>query len=162
MTLTPTLRPALAADYDIIVTWVRDAQECDRWAGKSMPWPLTGAQLAAFIAQAPGIVPGETRSNYTLAAQGEVLAYGELVCENPASYRLARIIVDRERRGAGNGRALCAQLVDKALEQPRAERLRLFVYEDNAAAKALYASLGFKETALAGGSGIRTMERAAR
>lgn len=160
--MTPTLRPTLPTDYDAVASWVRSAQECDRWAGKAMPWPLAGPQLAAFIAQAPGIVAGETRTSYTLAAQGDVLAYGELVCENAASWRLARIIVARDRRGEGIGVVLCAQLIDKAREQAPAERLRLFVYENNAAAKALYAGLGFKETALASQSGIRTMERPLR
>ena len=48
-----------------------------------------------------------------------------------------------EARGQGFGRALCRQLISRAVEVADANALTLMVYRDNVVALGLYQSLGF-------------------
>lgn len=57
---------------------------------------------------------------------------------------LARLVIDPARRERGLGRQLVNELMRRASGELGLKEFSLFVYRDNAAAKALYRSLGFK------------------
>jgi [ribosomal protein S18]-alanine N-acetyltransferase len=138
------LRTANESDFTEVATWVRSAEECDRWAGRQMPFPLSGGDLQRQLQSGPRIVAGETRSAYVLCDEsGALLGYGELVRESGASFRLARIIVAPAHRGCGAGTLLCRSLMEKLPPGIDAGRIRLLVYCDNAPAIRLYSRLGF-------------------
>lgn len=76
-------------------------------------------------------------------AAGRVMA--DLVClsrRDSPWWRIYSVVVHPEARGKGYARCLMAAATDAA-RQAHAAGLRLEVREDNAAARALYASLGF-------------------
>ena len=137
--MTPTLRLPLPADYDALVSWVRDAAACAHWAGPLLRFPFSATEL-------PLLLSGEGASSFSLVnSAGEFLGFGQLVEKSPSVMRLARIIVAPHVRGIGLGRALCRLLLAKAANHATAEVITLGVYRDNAAAISLYASLGFVE-----------------
>ena len=84
------------------------------------------------------------RDAYRVAvARGTVLGYGMLRGWD-AGYRIPSlgIALHADARGRGLGRALMLHLHDEARRRG-AERIRLKVYPDNAAAVGLYRSLGY-------------------
>jgi len=76
--------------------------------------------------------------------QGEVQAYAILrgINEDSGSIELKRIVVAVPERGLG--RKILKELMRIAFQDLRAHRLFLDVFDDNARARHLYESLGFK------------------
>jgi [ribosomal protein S18]-alanine N-acetyltransferase len=149
------------SDYDAIASWIVDAAECIRWGGPHIPFPFCGSDLPRLIANAPPIVPGETRMPFALAAEpagsAPAVGFGELVREDRTSFRLGRLIVDPGSRGHGLGATLCRLLIAQAQSRAEAESVRLFVYRDNAPAIRLYSKLGFVQAAGQGQGEVLTM-----
>ena len=89
------------------------------------------------------------REVYILTVEGEYTAECDLVKDNPEygtipgeRLYLSRLIVRRDRRGQGYGRALSAYLLDLARGRGYRE-IALGVDRDNTPALGLYRSLGF-------------------
>ena len=131
-----TLRAPKPVDYESIASWVPDAVAWLRWAGPRVPFSFT-ADLPTLLS----VVDGES---YCLADKSAIpLGFGQYWVLTPGSVHLGRIIVSPLARGKGIGRMLCQQLVAKAIQTTGATTVTLRVYRDNAAAVALYTSLGF-------------------
>lgn len=157
------LRAVSQEDYEVIASWIRTAEDCQRWAGRTMPFPFLPGDLGALIAHAPEIVAGETHTGYVIfQALGVALGYGELVREDETTFRLARIIVAPASRRGGLGAALCRQLIAQAEASPEARRVRLFAYRDNSSAIRLYSRLGFAEAPADARPEILAMEKRLR
>jgi [ribosomal protein S5]-alanine N-acetyltransferase len=62
------------------------------------------------------------------------------------SYWIGGFVIDRREQGKGYGRATLTALLDRFREMPEARQAALSYQPDNAVAKRLYASLGFRET----------------
>lgn len=77
------------------------------------------------------------------AEPGGLAAYAILrgLAEDSGSIELKRVVVATP--GHGLGRRILAELIRTAFEELHAHRLFLDVYDDNARARDLYASLGF-------------------
>ena len=132
------LRPAEAADYAVVSTWLPDAAACLRWAGPRVPFPFAVQDLAALLAV-------ETGHSYSLVdLSGMPRAFGQHWVLTAGSVHLGRLIVAPEARGQGVGRALVEQLIERAIAMTHATAVTLRVYRDNATAHALYTSLGFQ------------------
>ncbi|GIG56928.1 N-acetyltransferase [Longispora fulva] len=73
-------------------------------------------------------------------------AFGETV--TVAQTHIVGVYVRPEARGAGLAEELFRAALDWSwtLTDPRVERVRLFVHQDNARAEALYAKVGFRRT----------------
>lgn len=63
-------------------------------------------------------------------------------------HNIVGVFVRPEARGTGLGAELFHAALDRSwsLTEPRVERVRLFVHEDNARAEAMYGKVGFQRT----------------
>jgi len=131
------LRPAVAADYDAIGSWIPDALACARWAGPKLAYPFNASEL-------PRLLEVEQGASHVLChANAGRLGFGQYRLRQPGTVHLCRIIVAPEARGQGLGKSLCRLLIDEAGDATAAEAVTLRVYRDNPAAYAIYSSLGF-------------------
>jgi ribosomal-protein-alanine N-acetyltransferase len=148
--VTVSLRTPIASDYCAIASWIADAEECARWAGPLMPFPFSGDELLVLFERIPPLVPGEVRTSFVLLEEGlpglgpQTIAFAQIVREDAANFRLARILVAPHKRGGGVGTSLCRLLIAKVAATPGARMLKLFVYRENTAAMRLYAGIGFE------------------
>jgi diamine N-acetyltransferase len=84
---------------------------------------------------------------WALVADGEVVGFVETAFDpGDASWCIGGVVVDAAQQGRGIGRAAMQVLVDDLRSRPGCRLVALTVHEDNAAARALYRSLGFAET----------------
>ncbi len=129
------LRTAIAADLALVAAWPRSAEECRRWAGPRVRFPVQAGALAGEIDFRPS-------NAFVLVDQGLVVGFGQIFVKRTRAH-LARIIVAPDQRG----RAYGTRLVEALLERAQASALTtasLNVDPANTAAIALYARLGFR------------------
>jgi ribosomal protein S18 acetylase RimI-like enzyme len=132
-----SFEPLDAALAERVCTWAESVAEVALFAGTSLLWPFSAAQLLAVAAQ-------QQRQVVVLALDDLPLACGSLQ-RLPDSARIGWVLVDPKRRGQGWGRVLVTHLVQLARDTG-AERITLGVYQDNLPARSLYADLGFVDT----------------
>jgi ribosomal protein S18 acetylase RimI-like enzyme len=95
-------------------------------------------------AELPQLLAMPGASSYCLREDvAKPLGFGQYWVETADSVHLGRIIVSPHERGRGLGKTLCQLLVTEAARRTGAARATLRVYKDNAAAIAIYSSLGF-------------------
>jgi len=125
---------------ELVLSWVRDAQEMYWLAPKTVP-PLTVAEILSW--KRPGHSP------YLLMQPGrpQPLGYGELnrMSDAPRQYWLGHLIVDPAERGKGHGKELTRLLLREAFDQRGARRVTLVVFPENRAAVACYRAAGMRE-----------------
>lgn len=99
----------------------------------------------------------ETRINIhatalAICVAGEIvgfLMYERLAEEGrPHAYSIFRLMVDARHRGRGIARAAIRHVIDRLMNDPELELISICYVADNAAARNLYRSLGFKEIGL--------------
>ena len=116
-------------------------------------WPKCGAiwnmETFPYTEQFREQIRAGNREVFVLTVDGAYIAECDLVKDNPEygtipgrRLYLSRLIVRRDRRGQGYGRALTAHLLDLARKRGYRE-IALGVDRDNAPALGLYRSLGF-------------------
>lgn len=132
-----SLRPADASDLDIVVTWMTTQEECDRWSGGVVRYPVDRKRLPQDIGWADV-------DNWCLDHHGHVTGFGQLIDKPDGRRHVARIIVDPAWRGTGLGRVLMSGLLNTALVR-RPSCVSLNVHPTNLPARTLYESLGFRE-----------------
>ncbi len=130
-------RPAKSADLPLVVSWLRNAVDCRRWAGTGVSFPPTTASLIREISFTPD-------NSFSLDEKDELVGFGQLIRKTKRRLHTSRVIVTPQRRGNGLGRNLCRALIERTLELGY-PRISLYVYQDNPAAFNLYQSLGFRE-----------------
>jgi RimJ/RimL family protein N-acetyltransferase len=131
------LVPFDAAWAEVVVSWVRDAQEAYWLAPKSAP-PLTPGELLRW--RQPDHNP------YLLVEEERraPVGYGELnrMAGPKRQYWLGHLLVDPAFRGRGYGVQLTARLLEEAFEQRGAQRVTLVAFPENVAALACYRAAG--------------------
>jgi ribosomal-protein-alanine N-acetyltransferase len=136
------LRPATASDIDVIVAIERVAFSDPPWSRRSFV-SLLGEPHVRFLVATERPGPA-SRSGDTAAAAGSEAVLGYVVTWVFADEaEIANLAVAAERRRRGIGRLLLDAAV-AAAGMAGARALYLEVREANAAARALYASGGFK------------------
>src|SRR5215472_13172181 len=137
--MNATLRLPELADYELIASWVPDAQSCLLWAGPRVRFPFTAAELPSLL-----LPPGEHGQSYCLAESGaNLLGFGQYLIRKPGAVHLARLIISPAFRGKGFGRLLCQLLRARALQATGANEVTMAVFRDNVVALSLYSNLGF-------------------
>jgi GNAT superfamily N-acetyltransferase len=134
------LRDVTAEDDGWLVSCIKSAEALERFAGPTLRWPLTSAELRAVRED----VRVRAWTAYLEPARDIPVGHVALVRTSATSGRLARVLIDPHRRGEGLGR----QLVAAALEKARAEGLRhldLKVFADNEPALRTYIAAGFTD-----------------
>lgn len=135
--MSTILRIPEQRDYDVIASWVNDAEACTRWAGPSLPFPFTAERLPELLS-----IVG-ARSYCLSDGHGVCIGFGQCWTVEEEAVHIGRIIVSPQARGRGTGRLLCEKLIAKAIESAGSTEVTLRVYRDNHAARSLYVSLGF-------------------
>jgi ribosomal protein S18 acetylase RimI-like enzyme len=130
-----SVRDATLEDLEVVASWLHSEDECLRWAGPAVSYPLTPGALARQIgfAEADDVV---------LADEAGPVGFGQLVPRRDGQVHLARVIVRPDARGAGLGRALVETLLERAAAAG-AREASLNVYLDNEPARRLYGAVGF-------------------
>jgi RimJ/RimL family protein N-acetyltransferase len=120
---------------------VRSPEELERFAGPSLSWPLTPAQLRA-CREAPDVLAWT--AYLTELGPDTVVGHIEVARTGAHAGRLARVLLDPSRRGQGLGRSM----VEAALREARAAGMRRFdlrVFTDNPAAIRASEAAGFRD-----------------
>jgi len=147
-----TLRPPTNAHYAELATWVPDAHQCVRWAGAKLPFPFSATDLPELLHTEP------CDTNALVGNEGKLLGFGQIFLRREAGTgHLGRIIVNPAYRGAGLGKDLCGQLIERGVAWHGFRSMTLWVYVDNPAAVRLYESLGFRPEAREGAEGCQFM-----
>jgi ribosomal protein S18 acetylase RimI-like enzyme len=121
----------------VVISWLRDAADCRRWAGPGVTFPLTIESLSREISFTPD-------NSFSLDERGNLVGFGQLIRKTQHRLHTSRIIVAPHRRSNGLGRSLCRALIERTIELGY-PRLSLYAYQDNPMAINLYQSLGFLE-----------------
>ena len=126
-----TIRPAGTGDLDALVRLEEHAFATDRLSRRALRRLLRSPAAVVLVAETRDGVVGDA---ILLRRRGS------------SSARVYSLAVDAAARGRGIARALLERLIETA-RAGGAARLRLEVRNDNPAARALYASLGFRPIA---------------
>jgi ribosomal protein S18 acetylase RimI-like enzyme len=129
------VRSATLPDLLIVASWIRTVDDCERWAGTQVAFPID------FVAL-PRTIDVARRNTYVLTLDDTVIAFGQVVDKPQNRQHLANIIVSPLHRGRGHGRTLLQELLGRTT----ADRVSLNVNEDNPVAISLYAAAGFLPT----------------
>ena len=136
------LTEAAPGDDDELVAWFPDAAALRRFAGDTLRWPLTSAQLQ--------VLRDDPRTRawtaWTTGPTARRVGHAELVRIDDGRALLARVAVAPGERGRGFGTALLRAVIDTARSLD-VRRLELNVYADNRPAVQLYRSAGFEAQA---------------
>lgn len=128
-------RSATKSDYAAICALITSRDELFRVypAGR---YPLTVEQLAALA---------EQREELTVATlDGEVVGFANFYDrEAEKSVFIGNVVVAKQHRGKGLGRALLTTMINKAFGAHDLPEVRLSVFSENSRALLLYAGLGF-------------------
>ena len=129
---------AEAADHDLeeLMSWFRDADEVNIWAGPRFRFPFTRSTFRKDCRW--GRMPGFRLDS----PAGEFAAFGQMY-ERYGRINLARLVVHPDLRGAGVGKRLVAALIEIGPTLYTAEEFSLFSYRHNTAALGCYRAMGF-------------------
>ena len=133
------IRPYKDSDEGKILSWCADEEAFYMWtAGVLGDYPATPEKFA------------KTGEAMRFTALDETEVAGFFPIRNPKNtldeLRFGFVIVDPHKRGKGVGKAMLQLWLDFAFGIYKAEKVTLGVFEDNAPARACYASIGFAET----------------
>jgi RimJ/RimL family protein N-acetyltransferase len=135
------LRPSRPGDDAAQISWVANAEEVERFAGPSLVFPVTAAQLQAHRDD-PAIT---TLTAFLEPDEATAVGRLDLVRVTDDHGRLSRVLIDPARRGQG----LAAPIMSAAMRSARDAgfaTLELYVFTDNAPALRTYERLGFTVT----------------
>ena len=141
------LRAAGWDDVRLLRTWIRSPEQLRVWAGPGLDWPLTDAELRAYVDE--GARGRLIWTAVTVEAGAPVGHASLLIRDGGPVGRLGRILICPTRRGEGLGRALMDACAQAAFAVDGVQTLTLGVYSHNVRALRLYQSLGFSEVARA-------------
>ena len=110
-----------------------------QFAGTEFSYPLTDEQLKGYLAAYPD------RAFYLGLASGIPIFFGEIIPAPPGPPRLGRLLVgEPSKRGRGLGVLFTRLLMAECRRLLGAERVELYVWEENAAAIRCYKKAGFE------------------
>ena len=89
---------------------------------------------------------GDTWQPLAAVRDGEVVGFCMWGIDDDRSRWIGGVVVDAARQRTGIGRAMIGALLERLAADPDCPNVALSYSPDNAAARALYASLGFVET----------------
>ena len=133
-------REAKENDYKGICSLVRNSDEMFFFHPKGN-YPLTVDQLRRL---------SKDRKELTVVIdKNEIIGFANIYNykENNNAF-IGNVIIKREHRGKGVGKALVLYMLDKALNKYGLPKVRISVFSENTSALLLYSGLGFKPYAV--------------
>lgn len=128
----PAVRSATLEDLMVVASWIATSDECERWAGTQVAFPIDRVAL-------PHTIGFTERNAHVMIVGGAVVAFGQIFDKSQQRQHLATFIVSPDQRGRGYGRKFLHELLGRTT----ADRVSLNVNQDNNVAIALYAAAGF-------------------
>ena len=133
------IRPYRESDEETILSWCKDEKTFYLWtAGVLGEYPITAEKFH------------KTAESMRFTALDEKDVAGFFTIRNPKDtleeLRFGFVIVDPKKRDKGFGKSMLALGLDFAFDIYKTQKVTLYVFEDNAPARACYASIGFIET----------------
>ena len=129
------IRTALPKNYQAVVDMIGSEEELFKIypAGQ---FPFTCQQIEQLA---------ETRTDLTvIEEQGRVVGFANLYGHTERHVFIGDVVVCKDHRGKGIGRALVRHMTEIAIAKYRVEAVRLSVFCSNTAALLLYLGSGFK------------------
>ncbi|MND70213.1 Bifunctional AAC/APH [compost metagenome] len=128
-------------DFKLLQSWVTDAELLFQFAGTDFHYPITEQQLTVYKEKNPD------RHFYIGYYDNQAAAFGEIIPQSDAAFRLGRLIVGNPNlRGQGLGYRFDKDLVNECKETFHAKVVDLFVWEENHPAIRCYQKAGFSFT----------------
>jgi putative acetyltransferase len=147
------IRPTRLSDVDNVVAMFAAVAGEGRWIGRELPLDEELVrQRTADSVDRPGhySIVAELPATSTPAGADDDRAFGGLAGQlhlgvEPYGVAELGMLVARELRGRGIGRALLADAIAWAEAQPDVHKIALHVWPHNEAARGLYVAAGFEE-----------------
>lgn len=134
-----TLIPYDPSWFTVLQSWITDKHVLLHYSGTHFQYPLTAAQMDAYLLEFP------ERKMYMGLLNNEAFAFGEIIPQDERSVRLARILVGNPGlRGQGLGLAFVKALVTEARDLFEHPVIELFVFSTNMKAISCYSKAGFQ------------------
>lgn len=137
------LRHYMDSDASVITQWLRTEYAFRQWsADRYESFPITAEDMNNYYSQY------SDEDLYKLTAVDENRIVGHLtirfVDEKRKIARLGFVIVDDAKRGQGYGKQLVLSALKYAIDELKADKVTLGVFENNTPAIQCYLSCGFK------------------
>lgn len=127
------------SDFDTLISWVKNEEDLNQFAGPIFSFPLTKKQLRRYIKMAD-----KKPFKIILDKTNKTIGHCELNFEK-GNNRLSRILIgDQNARGKGYGKIIVSQMVNMLFENPAIDEVDLNVYDWNIGAIKCYQNVGFK------------------
>ncbi len=124
--------------FEILNSWVPNADALLLFAGTDFNFPLTKEQLDQHISHFPD------REYYFGTENDEPVAFGEIIPQETGIPRLGRLIVKPEKRGLGFGKKFITALTNRCVARFNCPAVELYVIDTNQQAINCYLKLGFQ------------------
>jgi len=142
------LEPFTAADFSQLIAWVDNERLLKEWTGAQFSFPLTNAQLQAYIQHANCRRQSDTYAFKALNSRtGEAIGHISLshIDWEQRTARITRVLVGRVAdRCQGYCRAMMKALLRFGFDELGLQRISLGVYDFNAPAIRCYQRCGFQ------------------
>lgn len=130
------LRRATDTDVTELMSWFDNSRSCKQWGGPSFEFPFTRETFVRDL-------HWPDMDSFGLVDElGQLTGFGQFY-EKYSRVHLARIVVSKNSRGAGNGAKLVQGLAEAGMERLSHKEASLYVYKDNEVAIACYEKVGF-------------------
>lgn len=144
-----TLRPYESADAKIILSWIRSREDALRWSvDRYDRYPILPEDMNHKYIDCHGDCLGPEWF-FPVTAIDEDKVVGHLILRYPdadkRTVRLGFVIVDRDCRRKGYGKAMLKLALGFAFRQLKAEKVTLGVLANNPDAYHCYKSVGFED-----------------
>lgn len=130
------------SDFDQLIAWVDTKELLVTIAGTDLMFPLTSAQLLAYLNQ-------ENSHSFTMVdgSTKRRIGHAEILVKDEGLCKIDKLLVgDKSIRGRGIGRAAVNALVDYSFESLGADVVELNVFDWNVAGIKCYENCGFSPT----------------
>ncbi|MES2618248.1 MAG: GNAT family protein [Bacteroidota bacterium] len=132
------LRPYSHSDFELLNSWITDAELLLQFSGPDWQFPLTADVLNDHIQKHPD------RYLYIGCTEdGEPFAFGQIITNEANAPRLGRLLVDANMRGKGMGTQFVKELLIECQRITASPEIYLFVDELNLQAIRCYEKNGF-------------------
>lgn len=142
------LAPADGCDHRAVTEVGLVVVDAENWRACAAVRPT--AEQRAWVADVSHYLAlcayGGTWHPWAIEAEGAVVGFMMWAVDDDASRWIGGLVVDTVHQRRGHGRAAVLEAVRLLSAQPGCSGIALSVSPDNAAARALYAGLGFQET----------------
>jgi len=126
-------------DFDLLESWITDAELLFQFAGTAWKFPMTLRQMMDYQSQFP-----ERQFYLAYDAQNEPFAFGEIITNDKNTPRLGRLLIGKQdSRGKGLGVKFIQLLIEECNQRLAPDIIYLYVFENNHPAVRCYEKAGF-------------------